>query len=183
MDAKTKAQIICNPSLTTAQNICAIAHLDNSNMNAIAEELQRQAEQIKDGDLSQVELSLWSSVIELDILHSHLQKKALGSLQNNGLLNLKPEIVEFLFNAALKIQIEKRKTLTALAQIKNPKRATFIKQQLNQLNQLIQQNNDTALDRIGEATTARINQNPQTLEALDRGANFGGKEKIGIECH
>ncbi|CAN1213547.1 hypothetical protein TUMEXPCC7403_25295 [Tumidithrix helvetica PCC 7403] len=64
-----------------------------------------------------------------------------------------------------------RKCLTALNEVRNPKRsATFIKQQNNQLNLNGDRDGET-MDRISEGKTESFNPNVATLEALDRCEN------------
>ena len=184
MDAETTARMICSPGMTAAQTIVKIAGLNTDteeNVLLIAQELKRQAEQIKGGDLSDIEAGLWSASVELGILHSHLQAKAMGALDNRALMVTKPEIVKMLLEMSLKVQVEHRKTLTALAQLKNPKQTTFVKQQLNQLNQLIQQKNDKALDGGREGTTTRINPSMETLGELDRSRHSRREAEIVTE--
>ncbi|MBD2319960.1 hypothetical protein [Phormidium tenue] len=59
-----------------------------------------------------------------------------------------------------------RKCLTALNEVRNPKRSTFIKQQLNQLN-LGDHDGSKTVDRIAESKTESFNPNLATLETLD----------------
>jgi hypothetical protein len=70
-----------------------------------------------------------------------------------------------------------RKCLTALNEIRNPKRsATFIKQQNNQLNLNGDHDGSAKMDRIAESKTESFNPTVATLEAFhrledDRGQN------------
>ena len=61
-----------------------------------------------------------------------------------------------------------RKCLTALNEIRNPKRsATFVKNQLNQLN-LGDHDGSAKVDRIAESKTESFNPTVATVETLDR---------------
>jgi hypothetical protein len=60
-----------------------------------------------------------------------------------------------------------RKCLTALNEVRNPKRSTFIKQQNNQLN--LGDKDGQKVDRIPESKAATINSRVETLDAIDRG--------------
>ncbi|MFO0209337.1 MAG: hypothetical protein ACK53E_00820, partial [Pseudanabaena sp.] len=61
-----------------------------------------------------------------------------------------------------------RKCLMALNEIRNPKRsATFVKQQLNQIN-LGDHDGSAKMDRITEGKTESFNPNMATMETLDR---------------
>jgi hypothetical protein len=67
-----------------------------------------------------------------------------------------------------------RKCLTALNEVRNPKRAaTFVKNQLNQIN-LGDHDGSKTVDRIAESKTESFNPNLATLEALDRCDNPRG---------
>ena len=60
-----------------------------------------------------------------------------------------------------------RKCLTALNEIRNPKRSTFVRQQLNQIN-LGDTDGSKTMDRIAEGKTESFNPKMATLETLDR---------------
>ena len=60
-----------------------------------------------------------------------------------------------------------RKCLTALNEVRNPKRSTFVKQQLNQIN-LGDTNASKNMDRISETTSKRIDPTVATLENVHR---------------
>lgn len=60
-----------------------------------------------------------------------------------------------------------RKCLMALNEVRNPKRSTFIKQQLNQLN-LGDQHSSATVDRISETTSKRIDPNMATVATVHR---------------
>ena len=67
-----------------------------------------------------------------------------------------------------------RKCLTALNEIRNPKRsATFIKQQNNQLN-LGDQHGGAKVDRIAESKTESFNPNMEAVAEIDRCDNERG---------
>jgi len=69
-----------------------------------------------------------------------------------------------------------RKCLTALNEIRNPKRsATFIKQQNNQLNLNGEQHGGKNMDAIAEGKATAFNPTMETLEALDRLENERGQ--------
>lgn len=96
--------------------------------------LQDQLAQIRSGDLSIVEEMLFSQASTLQAIAN--QFAALGSA-SIGLNQHETGIQQL--HIALRAQDQSRKTLLALVEVKNPKRATFIKantaigQQVNQL--------------------------------------------------
>lgn len=68
-----------------------------------------------------------------------------------------------------------RKCLTALNEVRNPKRsATFVKQQLNQINLNGDHDGSKTVDRITEGTSTAFNPTVATLEALDGRENSRG---------
>lgn len=67
-----------------------------------------------------------------------------------------------------------RKCLTALNEVRNPKRSpTFIKQQNNQLN-LGDQHGSKTMDRISKSKTESFNPTMATLEAIERSEDSRG---------
>jgi hypothetical protein len=60
-----------------------------------------------------------------------------------------------------------RKCLTALNEVRNPKRSTFVKQQLNQIN-LGDQHGGATVDRIAESKTESFNPNMATVATVHR---------------
>jgi hypothetical protein len=59
-----------------------------------------------------------------------------------------------------------RKYLTALNEVRNPKRSTFIKQQNNQLN--LGDNDAQKVDRLPESKAATVNTTVETVDKIDR---------------
>ena len=60
-----------------------------------------------------------------------------------------------------------RKCLTALNEIRNPKRSTFVRQQLNQIN-LGDTDGSKTMDRIAESKAERVNPTMATLAEIHR---------------
>jgi len=78
------------------------------------------------------------------------------------------EICDRWFKDGLKAFELSRKCLTALNEVRNPKRsATFVKQQLNQIN-LGDHNGSKTVDRLAESKTESFNPNMATLETVHR---------------
>ncbi|BBC27229.1 hypothetical protein [Pseudanabaena sp. ABRG5-3] len=77
---------------------------------------------------------------------------------------------------AFKAMEMSRKCLTALNEIRNPKRsATFIKQQNNQLNLNGDHDGSKTMDRITESKTESFNPNMATLENVHRREDIRGQ--------
>jgi len=84
---------------------------------------------IKRGDLQQVEAALYSQALILQDYFCRMIKMAAVAKNINH--------TQMLGLLALKAQNQCRTTLSTLAEIKHPKRATFIKQQNNAINQQV----------------------------------------------
>ena len=88
----------------------------------------------------------------------------------------KPESCERFIKNGFKALELSRKCLTALNEVRNPKRsATFIKQQNNQLNLNGDTNGGATVDAIPESKTESFNPTVATLETLDRCENERGQ--------
>ncbi len=101
-------------------------------IKAIEEVMETVSNQVKNGDLSQLEEMLVCQSYSLQHMFMTMASKACSTTDADH--------IELLSKLALKAQNQCRSTIATLAEMKNPKRATFIKQ-LNQANQM-QVNND-----------------------------------------
>ena len=99
---------------------------------ALTEVMETVSDQVKNGNLSSLEEMLVCQSYSLQHMFMAMATKI------NGTTNA--EHIELLSKLALKAQNQCRATIATLSEMKNPKRATFIKQ-LNQGNQM-QVNND-----------------------------------------
>lgn len=108
------------------------------NFTAILEGILDRTRNTASGDWSDVEFILHSQISMLNMLSSHFMIKAIAGYEAPEVLQAFPQIPLELANLSLKCQIEMRKCVVALCEIKNPKKpATFIKNYVNQqLNQL-----------------------------------------------
>lgn len=112
----------------------------------------------------EIETMLSNQAILLNAI-GHRQSKLSFDCMEMG---AKPETCDRLIKNSYKALELSRKCLTALNEVRNPKRsATFIKQQNNQLN-LGDQHGGATVDRIAESKTERFNPTVATLETLDR---------------
>lgn len=92
-------------------------------------ELRASAKRINDGITQEVEQMLMTQAKVLeDFFHKTLNKLMGIDVMKNAAI---------IADIALRAQNQSRKTLIALAEIKNPRRATFIKQQNNAVNQQV----------------------------------------------
>lgn len=131
---------------------------------AICLELVEKTKLLARGDLSSLESML---LLQAEVLNATFLKWL--DEANKQIL---PEQAERCMNMAMRCQSQSRKALATLAEIKNPKRSTFIKQQLNQLHvdpqpqvKQLEPTTYAALDTGGTSTPIRINQAAAALEA------------------
>lgn len=109
------------------------------------ETMKKVSDKVKNGDLSSLEEMLTCQAYSLQTLFMTMLSKVSGTTNADH--------IELLSKIALKSQNQCRTTIATLSEMKNPKRATFIKQ-LNQANQM-QVNNDDS-----EAKNLKKNTNP-----------------------
>jgi hypothetical protein len=116
----------------------------------------------------EIELMLSNQAIVLNALANkkiEMGANMLMGLQNNAKLE---EMMKSSLRDGFKAIELSRKCLMALNEVRNPKRSTFIKQQLNQLNLNGDHDASKKMDRIAEGTSKRIDPTMATVETLDR---------------
>ena len=119
----------------------------------------------------EIELMLSNQAILLNAIGHRQSKLSFDIAEMGG----KPESCERFIKNSYKALELSRKCLTALNEIRNPKRsATFVKNQLNQVN-LGDTNGGATVDRISETTSKRVDPTVATLETLDRLEVSGGQ--------
>jgi len=125
--AKRKQEQIDNAKRHT--NCFASAALAISNLHgrldsgAAMDKLLNSAEKINKGNISEIEEMLMTQAKTLD----YLFYDAINKLANLDMINQ----IEVFTNIAFRAQAQGRKTLATLAEIKHPKRTTFIHKQNN----------------------------------------------------
>ena len=128
---------------------------------ALAGELEKQNKAVFEGDLRRVEAMLLDQSHVLQSLFVFFtQKMAHAEYMTN---------LEAYSRIALKAQNQCRQTLATLVELKNPKRATFIKQQNNAVNQQLNQgenpkNSEYPANKILEETPSERLE-PRTPQA------------------
>ena len=111
----------------------------------------------------EVELMLSNQAILLNAMGHRQAKLSFECME----LGARPESSERFMKNSYKALELSRKCLTALNEVRNPKRsATFVKQQLNQIN--LGDQHGATVDRIAESQAKRVDTNLATLETLDR---------------
>ena len=119
----------------------------------------------------EIELMLSNQAILLNAM-GHRQSKLSFDCMEMG---ARPESSERFMRNSYKALELSRKCLTALNEVRNPKRsATFVKQQLNQIN-LGDTNGSAKMDRITESKTESFNPNMATVATVHRCEVSGGQ--------
>lgn len=116
---------------TTASTINTI-HNGMLDIQAISQSLVKKSNKLNQGDLSEIETMLMTQAETLNTLFN----KILVNVSDLQMINQ----IQVLTDIALRAQNQSRKTLLVLADLKNPKRAVFIRNQNNAFNQQINNN-------------------------------------------
>ena len=162
--------------------------------DALVTELSRHVVDVSDGKMSRPEAMLMMQAHSLDAIFNSLAQRAGNNVGSNT------DVVEKYLRMALKAQSQCRTTLEALAEIKMPKSATFIRQVnnasqqqvnngnvtnggsapapeqfSNQPNELLTEAPHAALDTRGTRTAGGADPQLATVGEIDRTAKRGRK--------
>jgi ribosomal protein L16 Arg81 hydroxylase len=157
-------------------------------IGALRTALEKSTAKVKEGDLSDLETML---VGQTHALHNMFMLMLSKIGRTNNI-----EHLEAYARIALKAQNQSRTTVSTLNDLKNPQRATFIKQlnQANQMqvnnsenflntkNELLDVQNGERLDSGATSKTSSLDSNMATVEKIDGRKNNGRKRKIENEC-
>jgi len=113
------------------------------------EALKMVSDKVRKGDLTNLEDMLTSQAFALQSLFTNMATKA--TLTDNA------QHIELLSKIALKAQNQCRTTIATLSEMKNPKRAMFVKQ-LNQANQMQVNNTSNTEEKIQKKNTNPANE-------------------------
>ena len=147
-------------------------------IKSAAETMETIADNVKSGDLSALEKMLACQAYSLQTIFTMMASKASNTTN--------PDHIELLSKIALKAQNQCRTTVATLSEMKSPKRATFIKQQNNAVNQQINQGKNSKksdkpanellektdgkrLDTRTTGETIGTNQDLETVGEVNRG--------------
>jgi len=173
-DAKEQTARICiNPSVNTAIILTQTNKSLEPDLIALKEAVDLEINKVVKGDVSAIEKMLMAQAMTLQSIFTNYTNRMLSAEYISGLqVNSK---------IALKAQNQCRQTLAALAEIKNPKPTTFIKnaahnQQINfnqnseknnqnKSNELLSGEHHAPMDITGTATPSGVNQDMATVEA------------------
>jgi len=115
-------------------------------LKSITDALKTASDQVKNGNLSNLEEMLVCQSYSLQHMFMTMASKISGTTN--------PDHIDLFARFALKAQNQCRSTIATLTEMKNPKRATFIKQQNNAVNQQI--NQDKNSKKLDKPTNERV---------------------------
>jgi len=169
---------ITDPSALGSGAIASIMERgDNSKaINAAFDGVERTLSKVKSGNLEDLEEILVNQVYVLNGLFNQLVIQGKASLTEPAVMRSLPNHPKTMLNVALKAQTQCRATVQTINDLKNPKKTTFIKNQLNnvkmELEERIEQLEDIEhgskkLDGGTEATAITVNSELEALEVID----------------
>lgn len=149
--------------------------------------IAEQFTEVKAGDLTAIELLLYSQAMTLQAAFNQWIVSASCQQRSSE--------AERFAHLALRAQDQSRKVLTTLAEIKNPKRSTtfvknFIDKQLNQLvadpqedtTPKLEASENAPLDVRSEIKTVGIDRQVETVESIHRTSNRRGESHQQSKC-
>lgn len=166
----------CTNSVVSAALTINLIHQKSLDVPTLVDEIKGGASKIKKGDFIDMESMLWSQAQTLNAFFH----RCLSLSSNCEIVSQ----IQILSDLAVRAQNNCRKTLATIADIKNPKRATFIKQQNNAVNQQVNNNSENlknsanevlsevkheSLDDRSQEKAIAINSMLEAVEAIDRG--------------
>ena len=186
----TIAKKLTNPKVTAVMPMRELQPmLKQQDINEVIVALNDEVNQVVNGKMTRPEEMLVTQAHTLDMLFSVLAQRSITNM-NGGFL----PAADTYMRMALKAQSQCRTTLEALSEIKNPRTATFIKQQnvagqqqvnngqgaaqeknISPTNELLEAQHGERLD-IGKAgTPGAVNPKLAAVAAIDRAKVGAGK--------
>jgi len=180
-----KARIALAPEYHAVDSIHQLNQITafrEADLTHLADQLEQQVLQLKDGNLGQAESMLAAQAHTLDALFHHFLIRAARNIKNEF------SVVDRLFKLAMKAQSQCRATLDSLASIKKPRpelvKQTNIAHGYQQVNNFPEKDNPpnellekTDGERLDTGTPAEAVKGDQTLEAVgeEHRAKYAGR--------
>lgn len=159
-EGKAHARLMASPSVHAATTIYNYHPLkDGCDITALLDEVGKHALDVRGGDMRRPEAMLVAQAHSLDTIFNALAQKAAENMRAGYM-----GATETYLRMALKAQSQCRTTIEAIAEIKCPKSATFIKQA--NVGQNVQVNNGQADSRSNTHERAHEKTIPPTNELL-----------------
>ena len=145
-------------------------------VDAAKDGVEETLSKVKSGNLEDLESILVNQVYVLNGLFNQLVIQGKASLSEPAVMRSLPNHPKTMLNVALKAQTQCRATVQTINELKNPKKTTFIKNQLNnvkmELEERIEQLEDIEhgskkLDRGTKETAISIDSEVEALEVIN----------------
>ncbi len=175
------ARVALTPQYHAAHSIFQLNQITafrEADITMLANRLDLQTQQLKDGDLGQAESMLASQAYTLDAMFHHLLRRSALNIDNEF------SVVDRLTKLALKAQSQCAATLAKLAEIKRPviKQTNIAHghQQVNNFleeippNELLENVDGNRLDGETPQETVRVDSDLATVEQVHRAKNGSG---------
>ena len=193
----TIAKKLTNPKVTAVMVMRELAPLlKQQDINEVIVALNDEVSEVVNGRMTRPEEMLVTQAHTLDMLFSTLAQRSITNM-NGGFL----PAADTYMRLAMKAQSQCRSTLEALSEIKNPRTATFIKQQnvagqqqvnngqspaqeknITPTNELLEHQHGERLDTGTAATPSAVNPKLATVAAINRAKNAAGKTASVGKC-
>ena len=183
------AKKFTSPQLTAACSLLSLVpELKEQGINQVVDAINGETQKVINGEMGRAEEMLVSQAHVLDMMFSAMTQRAVTNM-NAGHV----QAMDTYMRIALKAQSQCRTTLEALSEIKNPRTATFIKQQNNAAqqqvnnapsaheknitptNELLEAHHGERLDTGTAAAAGTVNPKLAAVAAIDRAKDAAGK--------
>jgi hypothetical protein len=203
---KAHARMLASPSVNAAVTMFHYHPMkEGVNISDLVDEVGKQALTVREGCMDRPEAMLVAQAHSLDAMFMAFSQRAAANM-NAGYL----PAMETFMRMALKAQSQCRTTLEALSEIKNPRSATFIKQQnvanqqqinngvatepganvpacaheknITPTNELLENQHGKRMDTGTAAAPGAVNPRLATVAAVDRAKDAAGKAARIRKC-
>lgn len=166
-------EIVLSPSLQNAVGVLSWSKFaGEADLGELVKDLREQVKNVADGDMRPVEAMLYGQALALQTMFTSLSRRAAAND------NLKPYQVNL--TLALKAQAQCRATLEALAEIKNPRSVSFVKQaniaQQQQVNNAATSEDSRSM--VSSKVSSKVSSESGTVRA---GAPAHAEENAGVK--
>jgi hypothetical protein len=190
-ESELNAFLTISPNIKSSENITLFSlspeNHDTHHLTTLNKLIAMQLAAIQVDDLQYIEQLLYSQALSLDAVFNNMLRRTAYSQQIDQ--------TQIFCQIALKAQNECRRTLATLAEIRNPRKSTFIKQQncaVNQkvnnqfqpesfetpANELLSENNHETLDYRRTDQTIPANSQMDAMEAINGSKDTHRKKQM-----
>ena len=176
---------IINPSVLGSTAIASVMGKKQSQSvrDAAKASVEETLSKVKAGNLEDLEAILVNQVYVLNSLFNELVMQGKSCLAEPAVVRSLPNHPKTMLNTALKAQNQCRASVQTIFELKNPKKTTFIKNQLNSVQMEVEEikeqledneHGSKTLDGGAEATAIPVNSEMAALEIVNGSKNPTG---------